>query len=325
MDALAVDSIATALKQAREHKGIALEQAAEVLKIPQRYLQALEGEGDRRLLADTMYLIPFLRAYAAYLGFHADSAVRQFISELQTSDISRVARAPESPLSPARFSAWVRPLALLLGVLIGGSFLVQFGSGGSWWPFWQQEGEVLVTSRPLTQPAPGTLPTAMSVAVSEEEGKGATAGESGELSEEGEAPLVAVDEEANALTLPVSGGPSDAEQEVAEPALPAALPAIAKAPSPLPASPIPQVPLGLHQLQVEAVEKTWLRIVIDGEQTQDMLLSPNQKAQWEAHDNFTLTVGNAGGIALTFDGTPLPPLGQSGEVVRRVRIPAGQE
>lgn len=316
MDALAVGSIATALKQAREHKGIALEHAAEVLRIPQRYLQALEGEGDRRLLADRMYLIPFLRTYATYLGFHADGAIRQFISELQARDTSRAVYAPESPLSPARFSAWVRPLVLLLGVFIGGSFLVQFGSAGSWWPFWQQEGESRIASRLITQPAqspPEAPPTAISSAVS-----------SAVSEEEADA-----DEEARAPTPPASGasspGASAAEQEAVEPALPSALPTIARTSALLPASPIPQVPSGLHQLQVEAVERTWLRVVVDGQQSQDMILSPNQKAEWEARDNFTLTVGNAGGIAVTFDGTPLPPLGQSGEVVRRVRLPAVEE
>ena len=87
-------------------------------------------------------------------------------------------------------------------------------------------------------------------------------------------------------------------------------------------SQIPQVPSGLHQLRVHAVEKTWLRVVIDGEQTKDMMLSPDQQVQWEARSNFTLTVGNAGGIEVALDGNPLPPLGRSGEVVRRVRIPS---
>ena len=322
MDALAADSIATVLKQAREQKGIALEQAAEALQIPQRYLQALEGEADRRLLADTMYLIPYLRTYATYLGFQADGAVRQFISELQTRDSSRLARAPESPLSPARFSAWVRPLALLLGVLIGGSFLVQLGSLWSWRPFGQHDSEGVVSSRSIVQSAPRTQPSALSVALPEEQGEKAAVSESEEPTQE---ELVTTDEKAAPITRSVANGPSRAAQEVVEPALPSALPPIAKAPAPLPTSPPAQVPFGVHQLQVEAVEKTWLRIVIDGEQTQDVMLSPNQKAQWEARDNFTLTVGNAGGIALTFDGTPLPSLGRSGEVVRRVRIPAVQE
>ena len=80
MDALAVGTIATALKQAREHQGTSLQDISQAVNVPVRYLQALEGEGDRRLLADTMYLIPFLRTYATYLGFDPNGAVRQFIS-----------------------------------------------------------------------------------------------------------------------------------------------------------------------------------------------------------------------------------------------------
>ena len=137
--------------------------------------------------------------------------------------------------------------------------------------------------------------------------------------EEGTEPALAAaqDEESEALQ-PEAG----AEGEVPAPALPSALPAIASSAPILQASQIPQIPSGLHQLHVHAVEKTWLRVVIDGEHTQDMMLDPDQQVQWEARNNFTLTVGNAGGIEVALDGNPLPPLGRSGEVVRRVRIPA---
>ena len=70
------------------------------------------------------------------------------------------------------------------------------------------------------------------------------------------------------------------------------------------------------------MEETWLRVVIDGEETKDVLLSPNQQMEWEARSNFMLTVGNAGGIEMALDGNPLPPLGRSGEVVRQLRLPA---
>ena len=42
---------------------------------------------------------------------------------------------------------------------------------------------------------------------------------------------------------------------------------------------------------------------------------------FEAETGFHVIVGNAGGVTLSLDGTPLPPLGRSGEVVRDLVLP----
>ena len=324
MDALAVGTIATALKQAREHQGSSLQDISQTVKVPLRYLQALEGEGDRRLLADTMYLIPFLRIYATYLGFDPNGAVRQFISELQVSEVTKVKPRLESPLSPARFSAWILPLVVLLGGLLTVAFVLRFSELGTWWPFGQQEevSSAVFSSDELVAP------------LVEEDASAERDGQAEQNAPEAQAEQQAPQEEGTPLVLAAASSEESetetsqpeavAEGEAPTPALPSALPALASSALTLPASQIPQIPSGLHQLRVHAVEKTWLRVVIDGEQTKDMMLSPDQQVEWEARSNFTLTVGNAGGIEVALDGNPLPPLGRSGEVVRRVRIPAAQ-
>jgi len=50
-------------------------------------------------------------------------------------------------------------------------------------------------------------------------------------------------------------------------------------------------------------------------------LQPGQIARFEAKSSFHVVVGNAGGVKLSLDGTPLPPLGRSGEVVRDLVLP----
>jgi cytoskeleton protein RodZ len=333
MDVLAVGTISTALKQAREHQGTSLQDIAQVVKVPVRYLKALEGEGDRRLLADTMYLIPFLRTYATCLGFDPNGAIRQFISELQTSDVTQATTVKsrlESPLSPARFSAWIVPLVAVLGGLLMLAFVLRFSELGTWWPFGQQEevSSAVFPSDELIAPTAeeDALRGSQENALTERDGQ-AEQNEQEEQSEQVEQQeettlvLAAAQGETPRTLQPEAG----AGGEVPPPALPSALPATASSTASalaLQASQIPQVPSGLHQLRVHAVEKTWLRVVIDGEQTKDMMLSPDQQVQWEARSNFTLTVGNAGGIEVALDGNPLPPLGRSGEVVRRVRIPS---
>jgi cytoskeleton protein RodZ len=78
----------------------------------------------------------------------------------------------------------------------------------------------------------------------------------------------------------------------------------------------------LHSLRVQATEQTWLRVAIDDQHAKEMLLRPGQVVEWSAGAGFTLTLGNAGGVAVTLDGQGLPPFGKSGQVIRNIRLPA---
>ncbi len=333
MDTLTGGRISTALKQARERQGTSLQDISQAVNVPVRYLQALEGEGDRRLLADTMYLIPFLRTYVTYLGFDPNSAVRQFISELQTREMTEVKSRLESSLSPARFSAWILPLVVALGGLLMVALVLRFSGLGTRWPFGQQEeisSAVLSSDEPVASMDEFVAPMPEEDAlrgrqenVSAERAGQAEQTEQAEQQVREEEPTALVPTAAQGKRSQASQPEAVAQGEAPAPALPSALPASITSSAPtLSVSQTPQVPSGSHQLRVHAVEETWLRVVIDGEETKDVLLSPNQQMEWEARSHFMLTVGNAGGIEMALDGNPLPPLGQSGEVVRRLRLPA---
>jgi len=69
-------------------------------------------------------------------------------------------------------------------------------------------------------------------------------------------------------------------------------------------------------LRVEALEKTWLHIIIDGGQEGEYLLQPGEQLTWMARSHLELLVGNAGGIRLFLNDNPLKTLGESGRVVR---------
>jgi len=73
-------------------------------------------------------------------------------------------------------------------------------------------------------------------------------------------------------------------------------------------------------LAIEAREKTWVRVVIDGKETWDVMLKASEKIAWQAQEVFLLTIGNAGGVAVHFDGEELERLGPSGKVVRNLRL-----
>ena len=59
-------------------------------------------------------------------------------------------------------------------------------------------------------------------------------------------------------------------------------------------------------LQVMALEDTWLRVEIDGEQRHTLLLVAGQNIEWEADERFMLTVGNAHGTRLLLNGRDVP-------------------
>jgi hypothetical protein len=71
-----------------------------------------------------------------------------------------------------------------------------------------------------------------------------------------------------------------------------------------------------HVLEVFATDTTWLLVTIDGAQKKEILLKPGESATWQANQNFSLKIGNAGGIKLAFDGKNLGPPGKKGQVIR---------
>jgi cytoskeletal protein RodZ len=108
------------LKQTREEKQLSLKDVETSTRIPVHYLQILEGEGDTRLLADTLYLIPFLRTYSVFLGLDPAVTVAQFIAGLQKGE------APEGQTRPqpgsSRSQVFVA-LLILVALVVVLSFL----------------------------------------------------------------------------------------------------------------------------------------------------------------------------------------------------------
>ncbi len=93
-----------------------------------------------------------------------------------------------------------------------------------------------------------------------------------------------------------------------------------------PALPDPGVPSdgqeAAYTLRAQAQEMTWMLVTIDGRETRDVLLRAGETWEWRAKESFVVTVGNAGGVALLLNGTSLPPLGEPGQVIRDLRLPA---
>lgn len=73
-------------------------------------------------------------------------------------------------------------------------------------------------------------------------------------------------------------------------------------------------------LTIEAVEPGWIAARIDDTVTKEVFLEPGEKVSWVAGDRFTLSLGNAGGVKIEFNGKPLKPFGPKGTVVKDIPL-----
>jgi cytoskeletal protein RodZ len=71
-----------------------------------------------------------------------------------------------------------------------------------------------------------------------------------------------------------------------------------------------------YVLRAEAMETTWLRIVIDESREREYLLQPDEQMTWLAKSSCKLLIGNAAGLRLYLNDQPLKPLGGRGQVVQ---------
>lgn len=85
-------------------------------------------------------------------------------------------------------------------------------------------------------------------------------------------------------------------------------------PVPAPAKPADDSTL---RLTVEVTNNSWVTLEADGKTVVNAEMTPGERRSFEATDGFRFrTIGNAAGLRLTLNETPVPPLGEEGEVVK---------
>lgn len=77
----------------------------------------------------------------------------------------------------------------------------------------------------------------------------------------------------------------------------------------------PEYPLNLV---IEATNQCWISVSADGRQITSQLLARGDKLRFNANNQFTLILGNAGGVNLRVNGLQLRRPGTSGEVKRLI-------
>ena len=97
-------SLGHLITEARERKGLTREQVATEAHIPLHYVKMIETDS-YDMISDRLYLVPFLRRYATFLGLDAEEIASRFVSNVQhaeanvvrlSQEITMVAKKPRS-------------------------------------------------------------------------------------------------------------------------------------------------------------------------------------------------------------------------------------
>jgi cytoskeleton protein RodZ len=68
------------------------------------------------------------------------------------------------------------------------------------------------------------------------------------------------------------------------------------------------------KLELQATAECWVRVTADGKRALSRVMKQGEKEIVEGQDRLMIEVGNAGGLALSINGRPGKPLGESGRV-----------
>ena len=142
--------IGTALKTARESRGISLDKASRDTRIHSEYLKALERESFAALRAD-VYVRGFLRSYSSYLGLDADKVIRVYDRRAPSKPVTAPQPPPQDEErdlgAPRRGVRWqlVAAMAVVLLAVFGAvGLLTRTGSAPA------------ASQLPIAGPAPAT-------------------------------------------------------------------------------------------------------------------------------------------------------------------------
>jgi cytoskeletal protein RodZ len=87
-------SLGKTLGAAREQRGFSRAEVVSQTRIPAHYLDMIESS-DYSLISDQLYLMPFLRRYAAFLNLEGEEIAMRFVREVQRAEGAAVPRMSE--------------------------------------------------------------------------------------------------------------------------------------------------------------------------------------------------------------------------------------
>jgi cytoskeleton protein RodZ len=280
-------SVASELKAEREKRNIPLAQIAADTRISLHYLESLE-EGRYGDLPGGMYNRAFLKAYCEILNLDQQEIMNRYEAEVsplfdrQSKSRPQVPHARSFRLSPILI--W----SIMLLISASGVFFSRKWIARIFSPYFSHTPAAnLRYEPPLKSPSPAAVPALP-----------ATPDEAGKVPPEPAPP---------ASRVPGDIITSPAKSAAAPPNLPAP-----KEASPVPAS----VPALRLDLQVD--DKCWISVSSDGHPIAERTLEPGETQSFNAAEQLSVTLGNAGGVRLRLNGKAVRPLGKPGDVIRMI-------
>src|SRR5256885_828332 len=272
------------LRDARESRGISLRQIANATKISVAALEALE-RNDISRLPGGIFSRAFVRSYAMEVGLDPEATIREFIAQFPNDSVTvghptsgRVEdhEAVESNRQTAGTFLWLAIISVPLAAA-----LVYFTASG--------RARARMASQPSTTPIPPAEASAPAIT----------------------APAAKTPEPEPAAANPPPIVPAAARPPAAAP------PPVAAAPPRAAAAPSASADAPADRLTIALSVKrpVWVSATVDGQKTIERLLQPGEQQTVDVRREMVLTAGDAGAIALTFNGADARPLGKAGEVV----------
>ncbi len=314
-----MESVGEFFRQVRETKGLTVDEVASKTRIRTDFVKALE-EGNFAKLPDQVFARGFVRSYARSLGLDEEDAIHRFVQSAGAfyekqgeRERLRQRQVEEERRRRANRKAVGVAIAVAIATLV---FLLSREQ----------------TSTLVRRSGPDAPTISKKSAPFAKETKEPASRPAAELP-----PPIA----SNVKPVEPAAVPVKPSQEKIPPVSQAPAPvAVAKAPVPVPTDTVPQPaasmgsdgplaglsvdgPVGSEGplvLDLAATELSWVVVQVDSGSHQEALLRPGEKAQWKAQDQFTVTLGNAGGVRAELNGKPQKPFGPSGKVVRDVVI-----
>lgn len=271
------------LRREREGRGVTLGEVSESTKISTGFLRALEQEDFERLPGG-VFNRGFVRAYCKFLGIDEEAMVADFDAAY---DGYRAEHAPPPPVQPPeeKKKIPIQDYRFSLAVLVPVILLITIVS------LWRHHSK-----------ATGAIQSV--AAASRETGNRSSNSASPTVDVKPKSAAISNSEPTDKAPKTVAANPAAGSSEIQPPtaAAPKA-PEIAGAPKPKP----------IH-LEVHATEDAWMSVIADGKTMMEGVLPATGTRKFHAKKNIYFTTGNAGGVEVSYNGRPLPPLGTINEV-----------
>ena len=112
-------SLGQFLTEARKSGGYTPEQVAAETHIPPNYIRAIETD-DYGLISDQLYLLPFVRRYAAFIGLDPEDVASRFVHDVQKAENTAAKTSEPIPMiTQERRSGGGRYLILVIVLIVG--------------------------------------------------------------------------------------------------------------------------------------------------------------------------------------------------------------